>query len=113
MRKDVASDESLEKEIEEGKIFALFGYICILCLVPLLLKKDNRFAHFHGKQGLVLFIFEVAVAILSIIPFLGKVIGFLGIIVFSIASIIGIVQVLMGKYWKMPYIYPIAEKINI
>jgi uncharacterized membrane protein len=111
--KEDVKKETVEKEIEEGKIFAVLGYISVLCFVPILLKKDNRFALFHGKQGLVLFIGEIAVAIFSIIPFLGPVIAFLGFILFSIASIIGIVQTLMGKYWKMPYVYPVAEKLNI
>ena len=63
-----------EKEIEEGKAFAVLGYLSILCLVPLLLKKDNKFALFHGKQGLILFIFEVAAGIISLVPFLGWII---------------------------------------
>ena len=36
-----------DKVVEEGKIFALVGYIGILCLIPLLLKKDNKFAYHH------------------------------------------------------------------
>ena len=45
-----------DKEIQEGKMYAVIAYLGILCLVPLLLKKENKFALFHGKQGLVLFI---------------------------------------------------------
>lgn len=104
---------NVEKEIQEGKLFAILAYISILCFVPLFLKKDNRFAYFHAKQGLVLFIGEILAAVLSVIPFFGAIIKFLALIVFSLASVSGIIQVLMGQYWKMPYIYPIAEKITI
>jgi uncharacterized membrane protein len=103
----------VDKEVSEGKPFALLAYISILCFVPLLLKKDNRFALFHAKQGLILFIGEVLTAILSVIPFFGPIIKFLGIAGFSILSAVGIIQVLMGQYWKIPYVYQIAEKINI
>ena len=104
---------NVDKEVQEGKLFAILAYISILCFVPLLLKKDNRFAYFHAKQGLILFIGEVLAAILSVVPFFGLIIQFLALVVFSIASIIGIMQVLMGQYWKMPYVYSVAEKINI
>ena len=58
----------VDKTIEDGKIWAFVGYWWILFLVPLLGKKDNKFASFHGKQGLVLFVFWVAV----FIPILAK-----------------------------------------
>ena len=102
-----------EKEIEEGKVFAVLGYLSILCLVPLLLKKDNKFALFHGKQGLILFIFEVAAGIISLVPFLGWIIGILALIIFPILSVIGIIRSLMGQYWKMPVLGELAEKITI
>ena len=102
-----------EKEIEEGRVFAVLGYLSILCLVPLLLKKDNKFALFHGKQGLVLFIFEVAAGIISLVPFLGWIIGILALIIFPILSVIGIIRSLMGQYWKMPVLGDLAEKITI
>lgn len=102
-----------DKEIQEGKIFAVIGYLGILCLVPLLFKKENKFALFHGKQGLVLFLGEIALGIISIIPFLGWFFGFFGVLLFGILSLIGIIQVLMGNYWKMPVVAEIADKFNI
>jgi uncharacterized membrane protein len=101
------------KEIEEGKIFAFLGYWGILFLVPLLAKKENRFALFHAKQGLVLFIAEVIVGILLCIPFIGWIIGFLGSIFCLVMAIIGMVQSLSGKYWKMPWLGTYAERIKI
>jgi uncharacterized membrane protein len=105
---------SEEKIIEEGKIFAFLGYWGILFLIPILAKKDNRFAVFHGKQGLILFILEIIVGILGLIPFIGWfVIRPLGYIFCGIMSIIGMVQSLSGKYWKMPWLGKYAEKIKI
>ena len=86
--------------VKEGKLFAMVAYLWILCLIPLFLKKDNKFALFHGKQGLVLFIGEIALKIIAIIPLLGWFVASLGLLVFGIFSIVGIVQALMGNYWK-------------
>lgn len=101
-----------DKEVLEGKPYAILSYLWILCLVPLILKKENKFAVFHAKQGLVLFIGELAVAFIGIIPILGWMILFFGTILFSLLSLIGIVQVLMGNLWKMPVVGDIAEKIK-
>jgi len=103
-----------DKVVEEGKIWAFIGYWGILFLVPLLGKKDNKFALFHGKQGLVLFIFWIAIVILGFIPIIGWfVIRPFGWLIFMILAIIGMVMSLQGKYWKMPVLGDIAEKINI
>jgi uncharacterized membrane protein len=69
---------------------------------------------FHGKQGLVLFIFWIAIVILGFIPIIGWfVIRPFGWLIFMILAIIGMVMSLQGKYWKMPVLGDIAEKINI
>ena len=102
-----------DKEVQEGKIFAVLAYLSVLCLVPLLLKKDNKFAFHHGKQGLVIFIGEVAIGILAWIPFLGWMLAPIGSLIFFVLSLIGIIQVLRGDYWKCPVVSDIAEKIKI
>ncbi len=102
-----------DKEIQEGKIFAVIGYLGILCLIPLLFKKENKFALFHGKQGLILFLGEIALAIISIIPFLGWFVSFFGVLLFGILSLIGIIQSLVGNYWRIPVVADLADKFNI
>lgn len=100
------------QEVLDGKPYAILAYLWILCLIPLLLKKENKFALFHAKQGLVLFIAEIVIGFVGVIPVLGWAILFFGTFLFGILSLIGIVQVLMGVYWKMPVVGDIAEKIN-
>ena len=107
------SDSKNDPVIAEGKFFALIGYISVLCLVPLILKRDNKFALFHGKQGLVLFILEVAAAIIKAIPAIGDVVFSLAFVVLGILSLIGIMKVLMNDYWEIPYVHEIAQKISI
>jgi len=98
-------------EVQEGKFFAIISYISFLCIFSLVLKKENKFAVFHGKQGLVLFIVEVATFILSIIPILGAFLGTLGIVVFGLVSLWQILQVLLENYSRIPIVSDIADKI--
>ena len=102
-----------QKEIQEGKFFAVISYISFLCIISLLLKKDNKFAVYHAKQGLVLFVLETVSFILSVIPFLGGILRTLGIVAFSLVSIWSILQVMMDKTHKIPVISDIAEKVII
>jgi len=101
-----------DKEVLEGKAYAILAYLWILCLIPLILKKDNKFALFHAKQGLILFIGELVVGFIGIIPFVGWMILFTGTFLFGILSLAGIVQVLLGNFWRMPVVGEIAEKVN-
>ncbi len=113
MANDEPKIEPQDSVVQEGKIFAIIGYLGVLCLVPLLLKKDNKFAFFHGKQGLVLLIGETGALVVSILPILGDLIRILAMLVFGVLSLVGIVQALMGNYWRMPVIADMAEKISL
>ncbi len=99
------------EQILEGKIFAVLSYLSILCIIPLVFKKENPFVLRHGKQGLVIFLGEVAVFIIHIV--LGDWILRLGIFVFGVISFIGIVAVLKGRDIDLPVVSGIAQKITL
>lgn len=102
-------------DIEKNKGMAVLGYIGILCLIPLLAAKESKFAQFHAKQGLALFLFEIVVGILYAIPGVNVVMFFIGWVLYIlilILAIMGIVNALQGKYWKMPVLGGLAEKFN-
>ncbi len=109
----MADNIAKEKEIKEGKIFAVVGYWLFLCILPLILKKDNQFAVYHGKQGLVLFIFLVAGFIFNIIPFLGHLVYRLVLFIYLILMLWGTLEALMGNYSRIPLVSDIAEKISL
>ena len=67
-QQDPKASKIVDPVIQEGKFFAAIGYLSVLCFVPILLKKNNQFAQFHGRQALVLFIFEIAAGILKVVP---------------------------------------------
>ncbi len=100
-----------DEEIQEGKFFAVISYLSFLCIVSLLFKKDNKFALFHAKQGLVIFVFQVVCIFLSVIPLLGTAIKLLGMAIAFMVSIWGIWHSLLGKYFRIPLISDIADNI--
>jgi len=76
------------------------------------LKPNNKFAQFHGKLGLVLFMLEVIVFLLSIIGFLSW-IKAAGLVIFGLLSLWGIIQAMLGRYYRLPLISDIADKVII
>lgn len=94
-------------------VYAILSYLWILCLVPILLKKEDEFVLFHSRQGLMLFIVEIAVVVVGIVPLIGPFVVKLGMLVCGILSLAGIIQVLMGSKKELPVIGEWAKKIKI
>lgn len=114
---EVAADAAAEKTAEkaaEKKIdaMALISYLGILCLVPYLAQEKDEFVRFHAKQGLVLFIGEVASWMLLAIPFLGFLAANMLSLVWIVFSVLGIVNVIGNKKEKLPVIGDLADKIK-
>ena len=107
----IPKKKDYESNVVEGKIFAILAYLSVLCIIPLIIKKENPFALFHGKQGLVLFVGEVAVFLLHII--FGLWILKLGIFVLGFFSFLGIIASIKGEYLKLPLVSEVAEKITL
>lgn len=105
-------------DVEANKVMAAVGYIGILCLIPLLFAKDSAFARFHGKQGLVIFLCEVALGVigsvfsgmfLSGVNMMGGFFMINGIIMLInlallVLSIAGIIKAFSGERWEAPVI---------
>ncbi|MFH1665044.1 MAG: hypothetical protein ABIA77_02735 [Candidatus Omnitrophota bacterium] len=111
----------MEEKKETGKaglgsgemLFGILSYLWILCLVPVLAKREEGSVKFHARQGLMLFILEIGFGIIGIIPFLGPVIYTLGMLICGLLSLIGIVQVLMGNQWEMPVIGEWSKQLKV
>ncbi|MBU1130793.1 hypothetical protein KJ840_01535 [Patescibacteria group bacterium] len=98
-----------DKDIEENKMLAAIGYVWILCLIPLFLKRDSKFAQFHAKQGLILFVLELIGWLIFWIPL----IGWLLFVAVIILAVMGIMNAIQGRYWEMPVLGKYAKKINL
>ncbi|MEM4263356.1 MAG: DUF4870 domain-containing protein [Candidatus Woesearchaeota archaeon] len=107
------------KEVEEGKIFAFLGVFLTIIgfIIVLLAKKDNKYAMYYAKQGLVLFIAWIIVwvvaMILVFIPILGWIVMVLLYICMLILWVIGWINALSGVEKPIPIIGKFAEKIKL
>jgi len=102
------------KDVEENKMIAALGYVWVLALVPFLAKKDSKFAQFHAKQGMVLFIVEVISAIIGYIPIVGLIwipFGLILGLVLLVFSIMGIINAYQGQMKELPVVGSLAKQL--
>ncbi len=100
---------STDKDVEDNKTIAALSYLWILCLVPLLGKKDSKYAQFHAKQGLVLFIIEIIGSLIFWFPMFGQLL----MLALVVVSVMAIIKALNGEWWEIPFIYEWSKKINL
>lgn len=101
------------KDVESNRIMAIVAYLGILCLLPLLLAKDSKYARFHGQQGLILLIFWLVISVVAVIPILGWIIAFVGYIAGIVLTLIGIMNAARGEAKELPWIGHYAGKLNL
>jgi fumarate reductase subunit D len=96
--------------LKENKPYALLSYCFILCIIPLTRKKDDEFVQFHSRQGLALFLCEMAVFIVSIVlPFVMRP----ALFIFGTVSLWGMIKALRGELAPIPFIHSLSRKIDI
>jgi len=98
----------------------VLSYLGILCLIPLLVKKDDAEVQWHAKNGTALFGAEVIVFIIRImlifvrIPFLGCGLAVVFCVIwlgFLALSIICIMKAVKGERFRIPVLTDFAEKM--
>lgn len=100
------------QDINNNKGMSVLAYIGFLFLVPLLACPNSKFARYHTNQGLVLFLLEFALGvvtgILGIIPIAGLIIvGLLSAVggIFTLVlMIMGIINAAQGQAKELPLI---------
>ena len=105
-------NENKQQEKQTDKGLAVLSYLGILFLVPWLAEKNNKFSQFHAKQGLILFLLEIASYLLLLIPVAGWIIAPLVWILSVVLLIIGIINVVNGQEKELPVIGKLARKIK-
>ena len=108
----------MANKTSEQIIFGILAYLGILVLIPLLVKKDDKWVQEHAKQGLAFLILCVIVWVVAFIlvwiPFLGwAVMTILWLLMFVI-FIIEVIKVARGQDpWTIPLIGPMAKTWKI
>ena len=88
------------------KAMAIMSYISLFFILPMILCKDDKFAMYHAKQGMALFIYGLISTALAAIPVVGW--------IFPLAKVYfmvkGIINAAQDKMEPLPYIGKYAEK---
>ncbi|HEY6139036.1 MAG TPA: DUF4870 domain-containing protein [Thermoanaerobaculia bacterium] len=103
-------------------LMVVLSYLWILCLIPLLTKKDDSEVQWHAKNGLAILIAEIVVwvffFIFSIvahrIPFLGCGVWVLQCVIsigFIVIRVIAIVKGVNGQRFRVPMVSDFADKM--
>lgn len=102
--------EDQELGIDDSKLMAVMAYLGILVLVPLFTRRQDPFVYFHTKQGVVLLVgFIMALVLAAWVNLLGNILFLLLLLL----DVVGLVQALLGRRWKIPIIGQIAEAVRI
>jgi uncharacterized membrane protein len=84
----------------QRNLVAAFGYVWFLCVIIMLVKKDDPFIKQHAKNGTALFILSV----LWFIPFVG--------IIVLLFELYGFYQAFVGNTYKLPLIGDWLEQVK-
>jgi uncharacterized membrane protein len=98
------SQEDAANDIQDNKLISILCYFGILLLIPYLIKPNSAFVKYHSNQGLLLLLLGVACGVVSAIPVLGWIVGFVVGIFVAVCFIIGLVNVISGKMSPLPII---------
>ncbi len=98
------------KEIKEGAPFAALSYVLFLWILTFIFKKDNRFAYFHAKQGIVIFFAKAICLALTFLPLLGGLFKFFGLILVFV-SLRVVYLSLRGRCARIYLVSNIADKL--
>ncbi len=91
-------------DVEKNKVLCLFAYLGILFLIPLLACPDSKFARYHANQGIVLFLFDLIVSAVAVIPVLGWIAAAVGGVMSTVFTVIGIVNAVSGRAKELPLV---------
>jgi len=107
---------------DTNTVMIVLSYLWLLCLVPLLLEKEDPEVQWHAKHGLVLLIAEVAFWIVMTVltSILGAITAGLGCLIsmvtplfgiaFLVIHILCIVKGLKGQKFLVPYVSEYADR---
>ncbi|MCP4651998.1 MAG: hypothetical protein GY858_01260 [Candidatus Omnitrophica bacterium] len=113
MSEDQLKQECSQEEIKEGAPFAALSYVFFLWIFAFTYKKNNNFALFHARQGLVLFFLKLFCLVAPVLPFISRGLSNVAMLVLVAASFYGVYNALTGKSKQIPLVTKIAAKLVI
>ncbi|MBI5059191.1 hypothetical protein HZB60_05335 [candidate division KSB1 bacterium] len=91
---------------EDDKLLAILAYVPVLCLLPFLRPDRGEFVSGHVRLGMSLFVIEVFALILRYLRVIWDVV----ILLCIIGAIAGIIHVVKGQRFSLPYLSDIFAR---
>jgi len=90
----------------DDKVIGILSYLGLLWIVAYIIynNKKSEYNIFHLRQGLGLLILGIANMIISAIPFIGWLIGFVVFIAIVVFMVMGIIAAANGEQKELPFI---------
>ncbi len=93
---------------ETEKLLSAIGYLGLLCVLPLVLRRESKFCQHHGKQALVLAIFDLG---LRLTVFLGWLYGLVTLLYYGLI-VYCMIRVFRGSYFRLPVVADMADSLK-
>jgi uncharacterized membrane protein len=107
MTEPISTPPPPESDIpEDDRLLAILAYVPLLCLIPFMKTDRSDFVTGHVRLGVTLFVIEVFALILRYLRVVWDVI----ILLCVIAALAGIVNVVRGRKFSIPYISDIFSR---
>jgi uncharacterized membrane protein len=105
-------------DTEKKRVIAALGYIPFLCFLPLLMRDKGDFLAFHARQGLVITLMSIIMAILGpiltiFVPFVGPIIALLLNTGLALLILVGAWKAYQGDMWELPIAGDYAKNIKL
>jgi uncharacterized membrane protein len=104
------------KSRQNEKLFAFLAVLLTIVgfIIALIFKKDNKYVMFYAKQGLILFILQIAIGIIDKVPIIGWfILGPILWVFFIVIWIMAWINALSGEKRNTLLIGDFAKNIKI
>ncbi len=89
-------------DIRVNKDIAAFSYVWIMSVAVFAMRRESKFAQYHSKQAIILFIASIVV---WLVPFVGQYLVYLPVA----GMLLGFINAAQGKYADVPVAGPLAK----
>jgi uncharacterized membrane protein len=105
----------LAKVSGESKLFAFLAYLLgiIGFVLVFLVRRNDKYAMYHAKQSLMLFVAAVIISLVGIVPILGWFAYVIGMIWLVIVWVLALLRALSGVEKPVPLIGKYGEKLKL
>ena len=94
-------------------LLAVFSYVPVLCLVPIIVRQPSEFIAFHLRQGIALLIIELLAGMTAFVPIVGVYVAWMLALFCVSVSPIAFIRTGRGLKWEIPLVTRLAGTLSL